>query len=225
LRSQHGFTLIEAMVVAGIIAVLSAMAVPIFHRYTIRESARSNAQELARVLAEARSLAIDTGLNHFVIFSNPLLFRTAVGAPQIAQVVRDIDGNWGLGPADRSQAFYSTPNTHPNVTAYTFGAPFGGTALPPEDAQAANPGFATLDAVGLGNGSTFPNAPFNFNPTVGFTTQGIPVNLNTPGQPGSGAGAFYVTDNYNAVYAVILLPLGGVRVRALNANVAPAVWQ
>jgi prepilin-type N-terminal cleavage/methylation domain-containing protein len=227
LRSQQGFSLIELVIVVGIIAIVAAMAAPSLSDYLIREDTRSNAQKIAHILAEARERAIDTGLNHFVIFSNPLQFRIpgVDGAPQIAQVVRDIDGNWGFGPADRADAFYAVRNTHPNVTAYGPASPHSNATLAPEDAQATNPFFADLNAVGAGNGSTFPNAPFNFNPTVGFNTQGIPVNLNTPGVPGSGAGAFYVTDSRNAVYATVLLPLGGVHVRTLNASFAPMVWQ
>ncbi len=44
------------------------------------------------------------------------------------------------------------------------------------------------------------------------------MDLNTPGNPGSGAGTFYVTDNNKTVYAVALLPLGGVRVRVLDSS-------
>ena len=227
LQDQRGFTLIELMVVAAIIAILSAVAGPMFHRMGIREDARSNAEAIARVLATARARAMDTGINHFVVFSNPLVFATPGGgdALQIAQIVRDIDGNWGQGPADTVEPFLAAQGTHPNVSVVAAGSPFGGSPLPVEDINTTNPAINVLDDVALlGNGTTFDNAPGGFAPTVGFNAQGIPVSLLSTAEWGSGAGAVYLTDNHHAVYAVILLPLGATRVRVLDISQAPAVW-
>jgi hypothetical protein len=55
-------------------------------------------------------------------------------------------------------------------------------------------------------------------PAIGFNSQGIPVSLATPTQWGTGAGAYYITDNYRSVYAVVVLPLGGIRVRVLSLD-------
>ena len=76
------------------------------------------------------------------------------------------------------------------------------------------PGGALADLSALANGTTFPT--FAGSPAVGFTPRGIPVDLNNTTTPGSGAGAFYITDNNKTVYATVLLPLGGIRVRVLD---------
>ena len=48
------------------------------------------------------------------------------------------------------------------------------------------------------------------------TPRGVAVDLATPTTWGSGAGAYYVTDNTDRVYAAEVGPLGEVRVRALS---------
>ena len=228
---EQGVTLIELMIVVAIIGVLAMTSAPSFVRYFLREDARSNTQTIARILSQARQLAVDRSRNYFVIFSNPLIFQNpgGGGAPQIANIVEDVDGDWLLSGPDTQTPVFGFESTNPQVTGYGAGpaSPYTAAIVPPED-QAA-PGIGpTLAAIDLtGRSSTFPNAPFNLAPTVGFNPQGIAVSLATPNVPGSGAGGIYVTDNDKSVYAVIVLPLGGIRVRALQPNADPAqtVWR
>ena len=228
-QSQAGFTMIELMIVVAIMAIISAIAAPSFTRYQRREDARRNAQNIGRIISEARSRAIDRSRNHFLIFSNPLVFQVAGGggAPSIATLVEDVDGDWQITtPPDTTQLFFAADGTDATVSGYGLTPwPFYDAApVPPEDQPAAGPP-ANLGAL-AGRSSTFPNASFNALPTLGFTPQGLPVAVNGAATPGSGAGAVYVTDNQSSVYAAIVLPLGGVRVRVLDgSNPAQLVWR
>ncbi len=215
LRRPAGFSLIELMVVVAIIGILSAYMAPALRAYGTRESARSNAQNIAAVLADARARAISQGTNHLVIFSNPVVFADPL-APTVpvAQVVQDVDADWALSAADVVENAFAAQDSKPAVTPYGLGASSPFSTSPPagEDFGINRP----ADLSGLANGTSFPT--FGGAAAIGFTPRGIPVDLNTPGTPGSGAGTFYVTDNNKTVYAVALLPLGGVRVRVLDSS-------
>ena len=214
-RSPAAFSLLELMVVVAIIAIVSALVAPALQSYGVRESARSNAQNIAAVLAEARARAIDQGTNYIVLFTTPMVLRNPVTgvAPAIAQVIQDVNNNWAVnGGIDVVHNAFAAQDSKAAVTPYGVGGapPFNTSPLPTEDI----PGAALADLSALANGTTFPT--FAGSPTVGFTPRGIPVDLNNTTIPGSGAGAFYITDNNKTVYATVLLPLGGIRVRVLD---------
>ncbi|MGH9885164.1 MAG: pilus assembly FimT family protein, partial [bacterium] len=61
------------------------------------------------------------------------------------------------------------------------------------------------------NGSTVPLDAESGRPVVAFSERGIPVDPSTPTRWGSGAGAIYLTDGKQALYAAIVNPLGGVK--------------
>ena len=214
LRDLSGFSVIELMVVVAIIGILTAMVAPSLRSFGNRESARANAQNIAAILAETRALAIDQGRNYMVLFSAPTVLRNPITgvSPPIAQIVQDVNGDWAIGGPDVVRNVFASQDTKPNVSAYGLGgaAPFGTSPTAPEDV----PGGGVADLSTLAGGTTFPL--FAGAPAVGFTPRGIPVDLNTTNTPGSGAGAFYITDNNKTVYATVLLPLGGTRVRVLD---------
>ena len=216
LHRQTGFTLMETVIVLVIIGVLSAMAAPMVLRYRLVEDARAHANMVARALSEARSQAMAAGNPTFLLFDDPnnavAAIPAADGRPRFALMVDDLDGNGQLTAGENTLNFHPKDGLVAQVTGYGQGGtqPFGNAPLSPEDAI----GGQLQD---LGNiAATFPLDPTTNVPAVGFNSQGVPVALATPTQWGTGAGAYYVTDNDRTVYAVILLPLGGVRVRVLS---------
>lgn len=206
---SHGFTLVELMIVVAIIGVLALIAAPKLASYRTREDARSLAETIRGALSEARSLAIERGRPTYVLFNEPAIAEWTAGA--IALTVDDADASFTITAGDTSTNRMPPNGLNSNATLYGLGGatPFANATLPAEDAS----GTANLAAVA--QGTTFDTDPTTGVPAVGFTSQGIPVSLQTPQAFGSGAGVVYVTDNDSLVLAVILEPLGAVRVRAL----------
>ncbi len=209
-RDSAGFSLVEMLTVLAIIGIVTAIAVPNLLRWQLREDTRSHAGNIARVLNQARATAIRRGAPTFVLFNGPGIPQSAAG--EFAMIVVDNDADFLIGPTDNWTNFQKADGIAQEVVGYGMGAGVPmepGAPLSPEDNAAG-----TLGA--LAGASTCPVAPAPFNvPAVGFTAQGIPVDMNTPTQWGSGAGAYYVTDDSTSVYAVVVLPLGGIRVRSL----------
>jgi type II secretory pathway pseudopilin PulG len=73
------------------------------------------------------------------------------------------------------------------------------------------------------NGASFEISGDAGVPAVAFNERGIPVALDSPGDWGSGAGAVYLTDNENAVYAAVVGPLGEISTGRYDA--ATASWK
>lgn len=201
LRSKTGFTLIELAIVVAIVAILAALTAPSVNRYFRRQDARYHTQKIASALQDARSRAVKEGNNYVVLFDWN-------GVQGQVRLIDDDDNDWaedasppGPPPGEAAQVIQWDPSTDPLVSTY------GAIAGPP----AAN--RVPEDAPGAMVGTTFAIDPATNLPAVGFNTQGIPVALATPADWSSGSGSYYITDNDQVVYAVTLLPLGGVRVR------------
>ncbi len=73
------------------------------------------------------------------------------------------------------------------------------------------------------NGATFPIDADSGRPVIAFSERGIPVDPANPGRWGSGAGAVYLTDENANVYAAVVEPMGGVKVRAFER--AKGTWR
>jgi hypothetical protein len=70
------------------------------------------------------------------------------------------------------------------------------------------------------NGSTFPVDEATGRPVIAFSERGIPVDPGNPTNWGSGAGAIYLTDGQDTVYAAVVQPMGGIKIRKYDASAA-----
>ncbi len=198
-RNQAGFTLIEMAVVFGLIGLLVAMAAPNLTAYFRRQDARSQAQHVANMLAQARSLALREGNLYLVLFD---------AVDGTFQIVDDDNSNCQVDSGELVKDVGLLPGLKDGVGVWQTGAPAASPVPEDDDASIPSPGV------------TFPNDPVRSQPGIAFTAQGFPRELpsaipctSAPGTPGGGQGSYYVTDNQDVVYAATLLPLGTTRVR------------
>ena len=74
MRRKHGFTLIELMIVVAIVAILAAIAVPWWGRYSYR-ARRADAQKLLVHVAQAEE-RFYTDFNHYPLTASSLGYTT-----------------------------------------------------------------------------------------------------------------------------------------------------
>ena len=195
LRPVEGFTLLELMIVVVIISVFALYAAPSFEGYSRRMDARMHARKIAQSLDRARTLAMQDGNNYLVLFDS--------GAPGQLRIVDDDNNDWLVNSGENTSDVVWN-NVHADVSSYgSSGSPPAGNSVP-EDGGGPIPSSGTTLSTDSNTGL----------PAVGFTPRGIPVALDTPTDWASGAGSYYVTDGNEQIYAVTLLPFGGVRARA-----------
>ncbi|MCP4007809.1 MAG: type II secretion system protein [bacterium] len=208
IRKRDGFTLIELLIVVAIIGAVVAIAAPKLTAYRTHEDARALADQIRLVLSDARTMAIANGRPQFVLFDSPAIPEWDAGA--IALTVDDLDGSFTISTGDNTTNAQPRPGLIGTVDFYgEQSSPFPTAVVPDEDATGG-----PLSA--LNSGTSFVDDPVTNVPAIGFTAQGIPVSLSTPTNFGSGAGAVYVTDGDSLVLAVIVQPLGAIRIRVLQ---------
>ena len=221
-RSRSGVSLIEVMVVVGLMAVVIGVAMPSLSDWMGNQRARAAGGARAALMLRARGAGVRTG-NRYVLFFGKRGNTDPAGTPL------ERDGAW-------------VP-----VLLINDGAPVGSDCQ-----IAAGEAFEAIEAVdGISWGVTNANvavptdsgaAPFNASPPpvwdgatfadpsnskvnwILFRPDGIPVGFSgtagscgTVGGVGSGGGAFYVT-NGERDFAVVLSPLGGVRLHLWNRS-------
>ena len=224
---QRGFSIVELMVVLGIVTALVLVGAPYLRDAARHTRLKAAARDFAGAIQYARAQAIRTQINHIVMFSTtPAGF--GLPAPVIVLTDADGDGQIDLGetvkfvPMDVGREFQGLPRT----------ARFGKTIGVGVPADAPDP-LGVFDFP-TGAVSSFQDpAGVNANQLV-FQPDGIPRTYD-PGPPfdlgnvGSGAGAIYVTNGNPLTgtsgrdYAIVVQALGGVRVSGWDPVVGG--WQ
>lgn len=62
-RHHQGFTLVELMVTIGVVAIISAIALPSLNTFIVKMRVDNEISEMQRLLLTARNMAINTGRN------------------------------------------------------------------------------------------------------------------------------------------------------------------
>lgn len=218
---KAGFTLMEAMIVVAIIGIVASLGTPSMERFFSDMRARAAARSTADALRLARAEAIRSGSPYVVYFSaaasgdppatDPA--GTALGAdpataggPFPVLVLRD----GGVGaPNCRIDAGEEQEGVSAQRDVAWGSAVSGGVPVPSDTGLADH-----------SSGSSFRTPAGAAVTWVSFAPNGIPVGFDAAcdtGGVGSGGGAIYLT-NGRRDYAVVLSPLGAVRVHIWNAG-------
>lgn len=206
-----GFTLVEIMVVVGIIGVMAAFGTPLFAQFFGDLRLKAAARDAADAFRIARVDAIRTGQRQLVLFSaaiagnppatdpagTPLPTDPATGAPVPIVIVQDDNDNCRIDAGEPQRSILAKQGV-------AWGSSVSGANVAPGD----------LGLVDHSSGSSF-QAPGGGSTTwVLFGADGVPLGFDAAcnvGALGSGAGALYF-GNGRRDYAVVLSPLGSVRV-------------
>jgi prepilin-type N-terminal cleavage/methylation domain-containing protein len=223
-RRRRGFTMIELMVVIGVLGLLAAAAVPSWRAVTANNRLRDAAGDVADAMAVARGRAIASG-NYFVVYFNTGLNS---GEDVCGNPIEDLNGNpvpiliLDDGPPggantncciDAGEPF----QTLPAAPVVQWGVDFAAAPAPGDPDPAVN--FAA--------GTSFVDPAGASTEWVAFRPDGIPLGFAdtggacTPGQTGTGGGAIYVNNDRRDI-AVVLSPLGAVKVHMFERT--GAAW-
>jgi prepilin-type N-terminal cleavage/methylation domain-containing protein len=217
---RAGLTLIEILVVLGIIGILTLIAGPSWTRWQDDQRAKGAARASADLFLLARSEAIRTG-NQYVVYFGPPGTVDPAGTD-----ILNVDGDYAplLALADGPSATANCRidggedfETTPAVQGLAWGVANANVRAPGDSGGAA---FAPPQ----NSGHTFADAGGTQRDWVMFRPDGLPVvfdggggNCGTIGMTGTGGAALYIT-NGRRDYAVVLSPLGSVRVHAWDGT-------
>ena len=206
--TEHGFTLIEAMLVVAVVGIVAALAAPATIKWSAGQNLSASSVSVSYALSHARSEAIRTANIHLVFFQldtggNPLV---APNGSTVPILVVD-DGRPGAAGQN------CTINAGEAVLGLgledgvTFGASAATAKVPSDE------GGGTYTS-----GTTFTDTGGNPATWVMFRPEGRPLRFSgacATGAIGSGGGAVYLT-NGDRDEAVVLLPLGNTRPHTWN---------
>jgi len=219
-RTRRGFTLIEVVVVVAVISTIAMLATVGLGDWFANQRVKAAARAAADSFPTARSEPIRTGDNHIVFFgpqgtTDPAGTVLSGFGGALAAIVISNDGSPaaancrldGSEPIKRMQA----------GDDWEWGVSQATSAV-------ADDGGSALFAAPQSNGGTFSDPSNNLANWVLFRPDGIPVSFSYNagacddiGSTGSSGAALYFT-NGERDYAVVLTPLGGVRVHRWNGN-------
>jgi prepilin-type N-terminal cleavage/methylation domain-containing protein len=211
---RSGFTLIEVAVVMGIIAALSAAAIPSIQDMLERRRLQGFARDLANVFQIARSQAIRTG-NYQIAFFGPLGTADPAGTVLVDSLGDTVpmllldDGSPATANCHIDGG--ESRETIPLPNEIEFGVSEAASKVSTDTGTAA---FSPPQS----SGTTASDPSNNATNWVLFRPDGVPVGFDptsttcgTIGDTGTGGAGLYVTSG-GRDYAVTLAPLGSVRV-------------
>ncbi len=70
-RSERGFTLVEMLIVVGMIGIFTAISVPVFIESNARSRLWTGSEQIGATIRQARLRAISSNTNHRVVFDCP----------------------------------------------------------------------------------------------------------------------------------------------------------
>jgi prepilin-type N-terminal cleavage/methylation domain-containing protein len=205
-----GFTLIEMMVVVVLLGIMTGIVTTVLTRGAADQRAKAAVRSVADLLMIGRTEAIRTGVNHIVFFQADVADAALTdksGNAVAALLIADADAD---GVPDSGEYKGSVPFDDTN--SLSWGGTFADEAAPNDnpdgDFPAADPDFSCC---------TFTDPGGDPARWVVFLPDGMPRGFETgpfAASPlGEGGGSVYVTSGRRD-YAVVLAPLGGVRVHS-----------
>jgi type II secretory pathway pseudopilin PulG len=210
-------TLVEVAVAVAILTVLAALAIPNLAEWSRHQRLKDGARSVGDLLLLARSEAIRTGRRHVVLFGLP--GSTDPGGNPI-----EANGAWvPILVLDDGAPAASNCRIEAGEEVEAL-APVAGLSWGASEADAPVPTDAGGGAFNPSpwDGGTFADAAGNPVNWVLFGPDGIPLtsdgaggDCGTLGPAGGGGGAFYLTDGERD-YAIVLSPIGGVRLHLWN---------
>ena len=191
-RDSRGYSLVELLMVVGIIGVLAAIAVPM----------SGNAIKYIKVSGDARDLANATAVTKM---------RAAAKFTQ-ARLYIDITGKtYYVQTYDKTTSAWVTEGGSTSL-ANTVSFGYGSVSTPPANTQSPSIGQAPL----CKNNASPPVDVAN-TACIVFNSRGIPID--STGSP-YGNDAIYVTDG-SAVYGITIAATGFIRTWRTNATYTP----
>jgi prepilin-type N-terminal cleavage/methylation domain-containing protein len=223
-RQRTGLTMVEVMIVMAVIGVLVSIAAPAMRRLLEAQRVKGAARSVADAFLLARGEAIRTGNPHIVFFSPGAPPATDPAGTSLGIDPRT-NAEWPVVVLDDGPPAGSNCQIDPGEPMRTIASQQGvawgyslTAGLPAPNDVGSDRGGDSAD------GTTFVNDNGERVTWVMFRGDGIPLTFDAGcnlSQIGSGGGAVYVT-NGRRDYAVVLSPLGGVRVHAFEAK--EALW-
>jgi prepilin-type N-terminal cleavage/methylation domain-containing protein len=98
--NRRGFTLLEVLIVIGLVGVMAALGIPRIRRAIVRQNVRSARDAVVTMHAKARAVAIQRGSATALVFqaNNVLIVsrHPVTGAPDTIGQPTDLHGRYGV---------------------------------------------------------------------------------------------------------------------------------